>query len=196
MMADRPGQGASGSIEAYDLRGGPIEPFDAAGVRFVRYHAALAQSLADAMHVPVDNVFERRAMAADASLALLEDDSIAGYGWVSHDTIRIYELKLAVPIPRGHAYIWDCATLPPYRGRGIFSGLLRFLLEDLRLQGDIQAWGAVAPGNEPSLHAFSRAGFRLAGRAGLGVGLFEVTPTAEATPDEVALIRSLHAITE
>jgi ribosomal protein S18 acetylase RimI-like enzyme len=110
--------------------------------------------------------------------------------------IRIYELHLAVPIPHGHAYIWDCATLPPYRNRGIFAGLLRFMLEDLRLQGDLQAWGAVAPGNEPSLRAFSRAGFRLVAHMHLGPGSIVATPTTDASAAEAALLSTLTAIPE
>ena len=195
-MADARDDSLAGSIEAIDLRGGNFGPFLVKGVRFVRYHAGLASALAEAMRVPVESIHARHAAAVQASLALLEDDRVAGYGWVSHDMIRIYELRLAIPIPRGHAYIWDCATLPAYRNRGIFAGLLRFMLEDLRLQGDTQAWGAVAPGNEPSLRAFSRAGFRLVARAHLGSGQLEAVPTAEATSEEVAFLGSLRAAGE
>jgi len=195
-MADAREDSLAGSIEAIDLRGRYFEPFFVKGVRFVRYHAALAQALAGAMRVPVETVHTRHAEAMQASLALLDDDRVAGYGWVSHDMIRIYELHLTLPIPRGHAYIWDCATLPGYRNQGIFAALLRFVLEDLRLQGDTQAWAAVAPGNEPSLRAFSRAGFRLVARAHLSLGHLEAVPTAEATAEEVAFLGGLRAVGE
>ncbi len=193
-MTDRREQVPAGAIETFDLQCGPIEPYVVAGIRFVRYHAAFAQPLAEAMSVPVETVFERCAAAAQAFLAVLPDDRIAAYGWVNHDMIRIYELNLAVPIPRGHAYIWDCATLPLHRGRGIFAGLLRFVVEDLRLQGDVWAWGAVAPGNEPSLHAFARAGFRLVASAHLGIGQFELIPTVMAASDEVAFLHALRPV--
>ncbi len=186
----------TGSVETFDLRRGPVEPFAVEGIRFVRYHARLAPALAAAMGVGVETVHRRQAEAMQASVALLEDDLVAAYGWVSHELIRIYELNLAVPIPRGHAYIWDCTTLYPYRNRGIFAGLLRFILEDLRLQGDTRAWGAVAPGNEPSLRAFSRAGFRLVARLHADLGRFDLAPTDEATADELAFVQAMRPIFE
>jgi GNAT superfamily N-acetyltransferase len=183
------------SVEAFDLRQGAVDPFVVEGVQFVRYHEELAHALAKVMDVAVETVYDRDAGGVQASVALV-DGRVAGYGWVSHDMIRIHELRLAVPILPGHAYIWDCATMPEYRNRGIFSGLLRFILEDVRLQGDVQAWGIVAPGNQPSLHAFARAGFRLVARTRMWLGHVESEPTAEATAEEAAFLRALRTVDE
>jgi ribosomal protein S18 acetylase RimI-like enzyme len=185
------GQQPRGTIYAFtpgsDLAPEVVVP----DVRFIRFSAPFSSRLADAMAVRDDEIHTRRAMGNTASLALTTNDAIAAFGWVSFDAIRIYELRLEVPIPRGHAYIWDCATLPAYRGRHIFPGLLQFMAEDMRRQGVIQIWAGVAPGNVASIRSFARAGFRLVAKSSLSPGHFDVFPTAAATPDEVATLRAL-----
>ena len=44
---------------------------------------------------------------------------VAGYGWVRFEVEDIRELSLRVNLLEGEAYIWDCATLPGYRGKHI-----------------------------------------------------------------------------
>jgi ribosomal protein S18 acetylase RimI-like enzyme len=185
-------QSTLGAIQAYTLGIEPVAPLHVAGVRFIQLHPGLIDQLAEAMQVSVAELYQRRALGNRAALALLDDDTIAGYGWVSYDSIRIIELDLELAIPRGHAYIWDCATIPQYRGRGIFPGLLRFMLEELRLRGVTQVWAAVAPGNDASLRSFTRAGFRLVAHSNFGPRHFEAYPTDVATPNEAAV---LHALT-
>src|SRR5438093_4559429 len=44
------------------------------------------------------------------------DSTIATYGWVTFDEEHIGELGLSIRMQDHEVYIWDCATLPPYRG--------------------------------------------------------------------------------
>jgi GNAT superfamily N-acetyltransferase len=161
------------------------------GIRYVRFSVPFSSRLAEAMAMPEDEIHARRALGNTASLALTADHLIASFGWLSYDAIRIKELRIEAPIQRGHAYIWDCATLPAYRGRGIFPGLLHFMVEDLRRQGVMQIWAAVAPGNHASLRAFTRAGFRLVAESIVTPERLEAFPTAEATAEEAASLRAL-----
>jgi ribosomal protein S18 acetylase RimI-like enzyme len=192
-MLDDHRQPEGGSIVAFSLGREPIAPLTVPGLRFVRFSAGFAGRLAEAMAVHEQFIHERRALGNRASLALLDSDEIAAYGWVSYDAIRIHELEITIPIPRGHAYIWDCTTMEPFRGRGIFPGLLRFMLEDLRLQGQVQAWAAVEPGNVASLRAFERAGFRLVARTEADMRRFEAVPTELATPGEAHVMHNFRA---
>ncbi len=42
---------------------------------------------------------------------------LAGYGWITYDTEDIGEFGVSIRLNEGEAYIWDCATLPAYRGQ-------------------------------------------------------------------------------
>jgi L-amino acid N-acyltransferase YncA len=185
-----PAADQAGSLHVFDLRHEQIEPRPVAGVRFIRLHQALSGDLAAAMAVDEQEVQARRAAGNTCAVALLDEGIVAGYGWVSFEAIRVYELEVNIPIPRGEAYIWDCATIAAQRGRGIFSGLLCFMLEDLRQAGYRRAWGGVAPGNVPSLRAFSRAGFRRVGRVSMGFQEAWVEPLPTATAEEAQVLRA------
>ncbi|MDB5075479.1 MAG: hypothetical protein JWO42_1658 [Chloroflexi bacterium] len=182
-----------GAIQAYTLGNEPVPQLPVPGVRFIRFHTRLRRQLAEVMHITEAEIDRRYALGNRAYVALLDDDTIVGYGWVSYDCIRIYELGLEIPLPPGHAYIWDCATVDRYRGRGIFPGLLRFMLEDLRQQGITHVWAGVAPGNTASLRSFARAGFRLVAETTITDSQFEARPTAAATQEEAAALRALRA---
>ncbi|HPC18598.1 MAG TPA: GNAT family protein [Kiritimatiellia bacterium] len=60
----------------------------------------------------------------------------------------------------------DGYTSQPHRGRGIFTKVLRYALNDLKknrgVNGEVMA--LVVPENTPSIHAFLRAGFRTVAR--------------------------------
>ncbi len=62
--------------------------------------------------------------------------------------------------PPGDAYIWDCATLPDYRGRGIYPALLLYILDELRADGLHRAWIGADTGSVASQKGIIRAGFQ------------------------------------
>ncbi|MGH2345210.1 MAG: GNAT family N-acetyltransferase, partial [Chloroflexota bacterium] len=159
-MAGEAGVAELGTIQAYTLGIQEVARFPLPGVRFADLTPAREESLADAMRIAVGEVRRREADAGTAFLALT-DNQIAGYGWVLHGMFRVPELLLEAPLPANHVYIWDCLTLPRYRGRGVFPALLRHMVDELRGQGVRQAWAATAPGNTASMRAFAKANFRL-----------------------------------
>lgn len=86
-------------------------------------------------------------------------DQIAAYGWVSFDHEDVGELRLRIKLLVGEAYIWDCATLPPYRGNYLYSALLSHIIRELRVQNLCRAWIGADVENVVSQKGMARAGF-------------------------------------
>jgi GNAT superfamily N-acetyltransferase len=79
----------------------------------------------------------------------------AGYGWVAGTGATIGELGVSFVLPRGDRYLWDFATLPAWRGRGLYPHLLQRIMtaETARL------WIIHAPENRASCRGIAKAGF-------------------------------------
>lgn len=177
-----------GTFHAYALGAEKVSPLPVPGIRFIYLDAARQRALAAAMHVADAEVSARLDEGGKAALALTEQGEIAGYGWIRYDAIQIDDLRFRLPLPPNHAYIWDCLTVPEHRGRGIFPGLLRFMLEQLRREGITEVWAGVEPGNEPSLRAFARAGFRLVAEIDIEDATRTLQLTGQARPTEAAVL--------
>ncbi len=117
------------------------------------------------------------------------------YGWLSFGQEGVGELERAFRLPPGEAYVWDCATLPAYRGRHLYSALLTHLLAALAAEGVRRVWIGASLENRPSIRGFQRAGFqpalrlrytRLAGLHGLWV-----SPLDGAAPALFAAARTV-----
>ncbi len=83
---------------------------------------------------------------------------LATYGWVTFDKELIGELRLHIQLSPGEAYIWDCATLPEYRGLRLYPSLLWYIIGELRSQGLKRVWIGADADNLPS-----QVGMRLCG---------------------------------
>jgi ribosomal protein S18 acetylase RimI-like enzyme len=115
----------------------------------------LAQAMnADPVEVGLRFETGRRCYAARVAGAL------AAYGWVSFHEELVGELRLRVRLLPGEAYIWDCATLPEYRQKHLFSALLGFMLAELRAAGYRRAWIGANLENTISQRGMERAGFQ------------------------------------
>lgn len=88
------------------------------------------------------------------------DGQIAAYGWVSFMEEDIGELNLRIKLVPGEAYIWDCATLPAFREKLLYSGLLLYILGELRAQNLCRAWIGADHDNLASQKGMIRAGFQ------------------------------------
>jgi ribosomal protein S18 acetylase RimI-like enzyme len=84
---------------------------------------------------------------------------LVAYGWVSFDEEAIGGLDLRVRLLPGEAYIWDCATLPAFRRRGLYSALLTHMLSALCVEGLRRVWIGADFENWPSQVGIARAGF-------------------------------------
>ena len=115
-----------------------------------------------------NSVFDSKALAESMTkrlqsgrecYAALVDGELAAYGWVSLEAEDIGELNLRVRLLAGEAYIWDCATLPAYREKHLYSALLAYILGELRSRGLCRVWIGADLDNVASQRGMARAGF-------------------------------------
>ena len=84
---------------------------------------------------------------------------LASYGWVSYGEEMVGELNLRLRLVPGEAYVWDCATLPAFRGQHLYSALLSTILRDLLAQPVCRVWIGADLENIASQRGIARAGF-------------------------------------
>jgi ribosomal protein S18 acetylase RimI-like enzyme len=119
-----------------------------------------AGELARAMAAPNSNTVVQRFTSGRRCFAARVHDRIAAYCWVSQAAECISELEREFQIPPDEAYIWDCATLPDYQGKHLYTALLTYLAARLRSEGVQRIWIGSSLDNRPSVRAFARAGFQ------------------------------------
>jgi ribosomal protein S18 acetylase RimI-like enzyme len=163
MMADPESGTPVGTIWLLDLR--QQSPNDVTitpgtAVTFQRSEPKAATLVAEAMGLddPAP-VLERFATGSLCYVGWV-NDAIATYGWVSVGKEWISELGLHIEMASDDVYIWDCATLPAYRGRGLYPALLRHIALQLRAEGLHRVWIGADTENIASQKGFARAGFR------------------------------------
>jgi GNAT superfamily N-acetyltransferase len=90
-------------------------------------------------------------------VALLGDEP-AAYGWVAGAGASIGELGVSLTLPRGDRYLWDFATLPAWRGRGLYPHLLQAIIA-AESPPAARLWIIHAPENPASARGITKAGF-------------------------------------
>jgi len=127
---------------------------------FMRIGPELAQELASAMQLDdLAVVLQRFARGCHCYAGRIEG-KLATYGWVTFDEECIGELGLKFRLKAGEAYIWDCATLPAYRGLRLYPALLAHILSELHYQGWQRAWIGADTDNLPSQGGMIQVGFQ------------------------------------
>jgi GNAT superfamily N-acetyltransferase len=91
------------------------------------------------------------------------------YGWSALSSASIGELGLEFAIPAGNRYLWDFATLPAWRGRGIYPRLLQAILAHEALEAE-RFWIGHVRGNEASRRGIAKAGFAEVGATSQRLG--------------------------
>ena len=113
------------------------------------------------------------------------DGQPASYGWVGTRDASIGELDLVFSLPIRQHYLWDFATLPEFRGRGLYPRLLQGILQAEAPNAD-KFWIIHAPENLPSGAGIDRAGFEAVGQlsfrleGGAGLKPFDNLERAQA----------------
>ncbi len=115
---------------------------------------ARAMGLADATEVRQRFNSGRRCFVAQVGGA------IASYGWVSRGVESIGELERSFRMLPDEAYIWDCATVPQYRGQRLYCALLSHIVATLCRDGARRTWIGASLDNTPSIRGFAAAGFQ------------------------------------
>lgn len=106
-----------------------------------------------------DEVARRRAGGHRAYVGFLTGVPIA-YGWVATRRASIGELDLEFALPAGSRYLWDFATLPAFRGLGVYPHMLKAIAER-ESPPATRLWIIHAPENLPSGLGIARAGFEV-----------------------------------
>ncbi len=124
------------------------------------HSAPLVPPLAEAMRPCPLAEIERRLAAGRRAYVVCAEGSVVAYGWVSFGDEQIAELERTIRVGPGEAYVWDCATLPAWRGRGLYPALLQAVARDLAAEGVGWVWVAAKADNAASLRGFVKAGYR------------------------------------
>ena len=135
-----------------------IGPLPRVEVNFQRVGSEVASSLAQAMGLGSPEEVLKRFDAGKHCYTGNVDGVLATYGWVTFDEELIGELRLHIRLLPGEAYIWDCATLPEYRGLRLYPSLLWYIIGELRSQDVRRIWIGADADNLPS-----QVGMRLCG---------------------------------
>ncbi len=125
----------------------------------VTFQRADIPELARAMGLSDQAEILRRFAAGKQCYTGKVDGKLATYGWVTFDKEDIGELGVSLHLQPGEAYIWDCATLPAYRGQLLYPALLSYILAELRASGLRRVWIGADADNIPSQRGMVRAGF-------------------------------------
>jgi hypothetical protein len=135
-------------------------PVPRVAVTFRRAGPEAAPSLAQAMGLedPAE-VLQRFAAGKRCYIGNVEG-VLATYGWVTFDEEGIGELHLRMRMAPGDAYIWNCATLPAYRGLRLYPALLGYMVNELRAEGLQRIWIGADADNLPSQKGMVLAGFQ------------------------------------
>ena len=136
----------------------PVVPAQDAVLR--EAHSGDAEALAKAMGTAGATEVRRRLEGGRRCFVALVDGAIATYGWVSHGVESIGELERSFHMAPDEAYIWDCATLPPYRGQHLYCALLDHIVTMLCRDGTRRIWIGASLDNTPSIRGFASAGFQ------------------------------------
>jgi len=126
---------------------------------FCRVDPESAPELAEAMGDESLTEIVKRFETGRRCYAARVDGGIVAYGWVSFDEEFIGELNLRLRLLPGEAYVWNCATLPAYRQKYLYSSLLAYIVRELRAEQLSRVWIGADLGNIPSQRGIARAGF-------------------------------------
>ncbi len=177
MSASETGPQHLGTLWVLNLDGlSLVGPVPRVAVSYQRVGPEAAPSLAQAMGF--DNpaeVLQRFAAGRRCYTGNIEG-VLATYGWVTFDEELIGELGLRIRLAPGEAYIWDCATLPEYRGLRLYPALLGYIVNDLRAGGLRRLWIGADADNLPSQTGIVLCGFQ---------------PIADMVQDRALAIRKL-----
>jgi ribosomal protein S18 acetylase RimI-like enzyme len=115
--------------------------------------------LANAMNLPDPGPIQRRLQGNRRCFRLCIGGQIAAYGWVTRGAECVGELERTFHLHDDEAYIWDCATLPAWRGQRCYSALLSQLIRELTQDGARRIWIGASLHNRASWAGFANAGF-------------------------------------
>lgn len=151
----------AGTFWTLDLKGAlPEEVRPNVAARIARVDAEAVPALAQAMGLADPALVLERLAGQRRCYGAWVDGALVAYGWVTFDEEEIGELRVRVRMSPGEAYVWDCATLPAYRGQHLYPALLTHISRELRVEGFERILIGADTDNLPSQQGMLRAGFQ------------------------------------
>jgi len=156
---------------------------------FQRADPQVAEELASAMGFADPTPVLRRFRQGRHCYVGRSEGRLVAYGWITFDEDVIGELGLRVRLLPAEAYIWDCATLPAYRGLYLYPALLACVQRELRDTGFQRIWIGMDADNLPSQAGVARAGFQhvidILQVLNASARTFQADPAPGALPEDV-----------
>ena len=87
------------------------------------------------------------------------DGEVLAYGWIARAGDTVNDLGFEVDLPVGEAWIYDCATVPAARGKGLYTALLLTMRRDFAIHQIQRGWIGTSARNWASQRGIARAGF-------------------------------------
>jgi len=116
--------------------------------------------LTAAMSLPTPEPIWQRLRGQRRCFCLKVDGQIATYGWVTRGVECVGELERKFHLHENEAYIWDCYTVPAWRGQRFYSALLSHIIYRLRDEDVPRIWIGASRQNRPSISGFANAGIQ------------------------------------
>ena len=115
--------------------------------------------LASAMNLPNLDLIQQRLQSKRRCFRLRAAGQLAAYGWVTRGAECVGELERQFHLHSDEAYIWDCGTVPAWRGQRCYSALLSQLIRELYREDARRIWIGASLHNHASTRGFANAGF-------------------------------------
>lgn len=129
-------------------------------VEFKEVEVADIDDLTVAMSLPTPEPIQQRLQGNRRCFILKVDDRVVTYGWVTHGVEHVGELERDFHLHDDEAYIWDCGTVPAWRGQRCYSAFLSHVMYRLHSEGVPRIWIGSSRQNQPSVQGFINAGFQ------------------------------------
>lgn len=152
----------SGTLWALNTGNGSLPPLFPAlvDVVFAELGEGDIAELASAMNLQDAKPIEQRFQDERRCFCLRADGQIVTYGWVTQGVECVGELERKFYLNDNEAYIWDCGTIPSWRGNHCYSMLLSHIIHQLHDESVLLVWIGASRQNTPSIQGFVNAGFQ------------------------------------
>ena len=117
-------------------------------------------ALQSAMDLPDSEPIRSRFQTGRRCFSLRVADQIVAYGWATRGLESVGELEREFSLTDDEVYIWDCGTVPTWRGQRCYTALLSQMLHQFHHEGIPRVWIGASSQNKPSIQGIARAGFQ------------------------------------
>lgn len=135
---------------------------------------------------------QRRARTGNRPYVASVDGTPVAYGWVATGSAEFANRLCEFEVPDSARYLWDFATVPAWRGRGLYPRLLQAIISAEVADAE-RFWILHAWENEASKRGIAKAGFQPSATiywsvdGSLAIARFEGSDRADACAELLGL---------